>query len=127
MAVCGLPVPNENHAKVMAELSFAILQCLEDFNQRNNTQLRMRIGIHCGAVVAGVIGTSKFTYDLWGETVNMASRMESTGVPNQIQISQAFHGALEGEYATTYRGEIEVKGAGMVNTYLLDGPNNADA
>ena len=66
----------------------------------------MRIGIHCGAVVAGVIGTSKFTYDLWGETVNMASRMESTGVPNQIQISQAFYEALNGEYTTTYRGEI---------------------
>ncbi len=123
MAVCGLPVPNENHVKVMTELSFGILQCLEDFNQRNNTQLKMRIGIHCGAVVAGVIGTSKFTYDLWGETVNMASRMESTGVPNQIQISQAFYEALDGEYTTTYRGEIEVKGAGMVNTYLLNGAN----
>lgn len=120
MAVCGLPVPNENHASVMAELSFGILDCLEDFNRRNNTELRMRIGIHCGAVVAGVIGTSKFTYDLWGETVNMASRMESTGVPNQIQISQAFYEALNGEYTTTYRGEIEVKGAGMVNTYLLE-------
>ena len=120
MAVCGLPVPNENHAKVMAELSFGILQCLEDFNRRNQTELRMRIGIHCGPVVAGVIGTSKFTYDLWGETVNMASRMESTGLPNHIQVSQAFHEALEGEYQTTYRGEIEVRGAGMVNTYLLE-------
>lgn len=122
MAVCGLPIPNENHAKVMGQLAFGIIDCLEDFNRRNKTLLRMRTGIHCGAVVAGVIGTSKFTYDLWGETVNMASRMESTGIPNKIQISQAFYEALDGEYEMTYRGEIEVKGAGIVNTYILDGP-----
>ncbi len=119
MAVCGLPVPNPKHAETMALLAGRILICLEEFNARNGTQLRMRVGLHCGPVVAGVIGTSKFIYDLWGETINMASRMESTGVPDEIQISEAFYDALDGSYEVTPRGEIEVKGVGTVSTYLL--------
>tara|TARA_B100000768_G_scaffold95682_1_gene89316 strand:+ start:409 stop:2547 length:2139 start_codon:yes stop_codon:yes gene_type:complete len=122
MAVCGLPTPNEDHARVMASLALGVLQRLDDFNQRKGTNLKMRVGLHCGPVVAGVIGTSKFIYDLWGETVNMASRMESTGLPNEIQISQAFYDALEGAYETVLRGEIEVKGAGKMKTYLLQHP-----
>ena len=127
MAVCGLPTPNEDHAKVMAKLALGVLQRLDEFNERKGTNLKMRVGLHCGPVVAGVIGTSKFIYDLWGESVNMASRMESTGVPNEIQISQAFYDALEGEYATVLRGEIEVKGAGKMQTYLLQRPVEAVA
>ena len=119
MAVCGLPVPNAKHAETMALLAGRILICLEEFNARNGTQLRMRVGLHCGPVVAGVIGTSKFIYDLWGETINMASRMESTGLPDEIQISEAFYEALDGSYEVTPRGEIEVKGVGTVSTYLL--------
>ena len=87
--------------------------------------MKMRIGLHCGPVVAGVIGTSKFIYDLWGESVNMASRMESTGIPNQIQISDNFYKALKGQYETKLRGEITIKGAGLVKTYMLRGPSHA--
>jgi class 3 adenylate cyclase len=119
MAVCRLPVPNAKHAETMALLAGRILICLEEFNARNGTQLRMRVGLHCGPVVAGVIGTSKFIYDLWGETINMASRMESTGLPDEIQISEAFYEALDGSYEVTPRGESEVKGVGTVSTYLL--------
>lgn len=119
MAVCGMPEPNSQHADQIAALAIAILQCLEDFNQRNDTNLSMRIGAHSGPVVAGVVGTSKFIYDLWGDTVNMASRMESTGIPDHIQVSEDFKEQLSQPFEIAYRGELQVKGIGPVNTYLI--------
>jgi class 3 adenylate cyclase len=80
------------------------------------------VGVHVGAVTAGVIGKSKFAYDIWGDTVNVASRMESTGTPMQIQISEEMANCLPDKSMLTYRGEITVKGKGKVNTYLINRP-----
>ena len=79
----------------------------------------MRVGAHSGAVVAGVVGSSKFNYDLWGETVNMASRRESTGIPDQIQVSEAFREHLSKPFNLDFRGEPEVKRVDTVSTYFL--------
>ena len=88
---------------------------------KDERAIRLRIGIHTGAVIAGVIGTSKFAYDLWGHTVNVASRMESTGLPGAIQVSEAVHGCLEGKYHFERRGTFPMKGVGQLTTYLLTG------
>ncbi len=81
--------------------------------------LQMRIGLNSGPVVAGVIGTSKFIYDLWGDTVNLASRMESTGVPGQIQVTRSVYEHLKGGFTFENRGVIQVKGKGQIETWLL--------
>ena len=81
--------------------------------------LELRIGIHTGPVVAGVIGERKFIYDLWGDTVNVASRMESHGLPGQIQVTQAIFDRLHGDYEFASRGTVEIKGKGLLPTYFL--------
>ncbi len=98
-----------------------MIQALERINKKRGTNLAMRIGIHSGPVVAGVIGKIKFTYDLWGDTVNVASRMESFGMPGKIHLSEQTQAKLDSEFNLEERGMVECKGLGQVKTFFLNG------
>ncbi len=119
MVVGGAPVSRDDHAAVIAQLALGMQRELAAFNEQTGNSLQMRIGISSGPVVAGVIGTSKFAYDIWGDSVNMASRMEKTGMPGTIQVSETTYQRLKNHYTLEPRGPIEIKGKGEVNTYLL--------
>ena len=99
-------------------MAMAMQRHLETMRAKH-PQLRLRIGIHTGPVVAGVIGENKFAYDLWGDNVNIASRMESHGLPGRIQVTEPFARALAGAWEFEDRGLIEVKGQGPMRTFLL--------
>jgi class 3 adenylate cyclase len=121
VVVGGLPVPRPDHAEAIAEAALDMLTTLAKLNSRQNPILELRIGIHTGPVVAGVIGERKFSYDLWGDTVNTASRMESHGVPGRVQVSRATYVRLCDKYVMEKRGVLEVKGKGGMDTFLLTG------
>ena len=120
MVVAGLPAAREDHAHAIARLALAMVAATKDVSRKTDRRLQIRIGIHSGEVVAGVIGQKKFAYDLWGDTVNIAARMESHGEPGRIQISDDTAGILEDRFELEPRGEIEVKGKGMMTAYFLN-------
>ncbi|HSZ60869.1 MAG TPA: adenylate/guanylate cyclase domain-containing protein [Terriglobales bacterium] len=119
MAVCGLPKTCPDHADRMARMALCMLDATRQSGEDKGLNLQMRIGMNSGRVVAGVIGRSKFIYDLWGDTVNIASRMESTGVPGQIQVTESVYNRLKDGFEFESRGLIQVKGKGELETWLL--------
>jgi class 3 adenylate cyclase len=127
MAAAGLPQPRQGQAAAMAELAFAMLGTLEQINRTLAIPFQVRIGIHTGPVIAGVIGVNKFTYDVWGATVNLASRLEAHGLPGRVHISETTRRALEADYECEPRGLINVKGIGEVATAFLGGRKRAAA
>jgi class 3 adenylate cyclase len=121
MVVGGLPEPRPDHAEAVAEMALAMRAEVAGHVDPGGQPLAVRIGIDTGPVVAGVIGTSRFSYDLWGDTVNTASRMESHGVPGCIQVTARTYQRLRDHYRFERRGPIPVKGKGDIVTYLLEG------
>ncbi len=119
MVVGGAPNHLDNHAAVVTKLALEMFEVLSSFNESTQNALQMRIGVSTGAVVAGVIGTSKFAYDLWGDTVNMASRMEQTAITNSIQLSEASYILVKDQFEFEIRKQVQVKGKGKINTYML--------
>jgi len=119
MVAGGIPMERSDHAEAIANMALEMQGAIEEFNHQSQQQFQLRIGINTGPVVAGVIGTKKFSYDLWGDAVNTASRMESHGLPGTIQVSQSTYEKLQGKYQFQERGEIPIKGKGLMKTYFL--------
>jgi len=121
MVAGGFPEPRPDHVEAIADLALEMQESMVMFHTEKNQSVSMRTGIHTGPAVAGVIGIKKFIYDVWGDTVNTASRMESHGIGGQIQVSHATYKVLKNKYILKKRGMIEMKGKGRLMTYWLQG------
>ena len=119
MAVCGMPVQVPDHAERMVRMAIRMVHITREHAMEHHVEMKLRVGINSGPVVAGVIGKSKYIYDLWGDTVNLASRMESGGMPDTIQVTRSVYEKLKDEFVFESRGTIEVKGKGSVEAWLL--------
>ena len=120
MVVAGMPQPRADHAEAAARMALGMIKVLEKVNAEIGQTFQARIGIHSGPVVAGIIGTHRFVYDVWGDTVNVASRLEGGSLANRIQISEITAGLLGAGFDSEARGEIEVKGKGRMSTFFLN-------
>ncbi|MBX3232921.1 MAG: hypothetical protein KIT84_42135 [Labilithrix sp.] len=121
MVAGGVPTPRKDHAEAVCDMALRMRDVIAELAAKADEPIRIRIGVHSGPVIAGVIGKKKFIYDVWGDTVNSASRMESHGVPGAIQVSEATYEATKDAFDYEERGTISVKGKGEMKTYLLLG------
>jgi len=121
MAVCGLPKESGTHAIQCIQAAFEMIDFLEKRRSRSDIAWEMRVGIHTGPLVAGVVGTKKFTYDVWGDTVNTASRMESSGIPGKVNVSEKTYQTIKDHFDCEYRGKLAAKGMGDMDMYFVIG------
>lgn len=121
MVAAGVPDRSPTHTQQIAAFSLEMQATIKDYAAKSGREINMRTGIHTGTVVAGIVGTTKFSYDLWGDVVNIASRMESTGEPGQIQVSDAVRVRLQDDFHFDARGEVEIRGKGPMHTWYLTG------
>jgi class 3 adenylate cyclase len=120
MATCGVPEPNENHVMIMIDFAKGMLEDLAEYNKTAKIQFNIRIGLNCGPATAGIIGRKKFIYDVWGDTVNVASRMETAANPGGIRVSESVFKHLKpGEGGIIFSSPVEcdIKGKGLMTTY----------
>jgi len=126
MAAGGIPTPSDDHAIRVVQAALKLLEVVKAYNHTRksieNAPFEIRVGIHSGPVVAGVVGTKKFAYDIWGDTVNIASRMESNSEPGRINISEDHYKAIADQFECEYRGEIPVKNKGVMHMYFVNHP-----
>jgi class 3 adenylate cyclase len=121
MVASGVPIPRPDHARALALLALEMVEAMRPAGAVGDLELQIRVGINSGPVVAGVIGRKKFLYDLWGDAVNTASRMESQGTAGDIQITRATYELLKDEFVCEPRGTVTVKGKGDMETWYLIG------
>ena len=127
MVVGGVPDRSATHCQQVARFALAALKSLEEYAADFPNPMRIRIGMHTGTVVAGIVGTQKFAYDLWGDVVNIASRYETTGTPNKIHVSDAVRVRLEDDFIFEDAGEVDLKGKGMMRSWFLVGDKEGAA